>query len=143
MEQNDSINNVVPVSIRMNENGEADGVRVRTLDEDFTIALHDLEGGDGYSFDSAQEKLNELGLDTFNKKQGLIIAAYIEEINAKLTEAGGEPFERDWYTSNELFRPVGVADCTSRGSWYFDGNSGVMYDGYRYYGYFRCRPVLA
>ena len=34
-------NNIKPVSIRYNEEGQPDGVRIRTIDEDFTIALHD------------------------------------------------------------------------------------------------------
>lgn len=34
-------NNIKPVSIRYNEEGKPDGIRIRTLDEDFTIALHD------------------------------------------------------------------------------------------------------
>jgi len=100
-----------PVSVHRDENGNPDGVLVQTLDERFVIELHDIDDGkDDFSFDTAQERLKELGKTTFNKKQGLILAAYIEEINAALVEAGGEPFAKDWYISGELYKPVGCAD---------------------------------
>ena len=119
------------------------GVRVQASGEDFIIALHDLEGGDTYTFDSAADKLKELGLATFNKKQGIVLCMYIEEINVMLEKAGGDPFKKDWYISSELYKPVGVADYVSDVCWCFTGDGGVLYDDYRYYGYFRCRPFLA
>lgn len=131
-----------PVTIEM-EDGKPKGVRVRTLDVDFTLALQDLEGGDCYSFDSAQEKLKELGLRTFNKKEALAVAMYIEEINKAMEEVGGKPFEQDWYTTSELFRRVGCADYIAYYSWYFGGTCGCVNNFVRYYGSFRCRPCLA
>lgn len=121
------------------------GVRVQALGEDYVICPKDLDGGkDNFSYDSAKKRLKELGLDTFNRKQGFIIAIYIEEINAKLGEVGGDKFARDVYVSNELWHPVGssayyLGDYT----WYFSGDYGVLFSNDRYYGNFRCRPVLA
>lgn len=132
-----------PLAVVYDENGKPMGIRVRTLDVDFTLALQDLEGGDCYSFDSAQEKLKELGLRTFNKKEALAVAMYIEEINKAMEEVGGKPFEQDWYTTSELYRRVGCADFSAFNSWYFGGTFGcVDYNG-RSYGRFRCRPCLA
>lgn len=132
-----------PLSVVYDENGKPMGIRVRTLDVDFTLALQDLEGGNCYSFDSAQEKLKELGLRTFNKKEALAVAMYIEKINKAMEEVGGKPFEQDWYTTSELYRRVGCADYNARASWYFYGTNGCVDYGYRYSGYFRCRPCLA
>lgn len=133
-----------PVSVHRDENRNPDGVLVQTLDERFVIELHDIDDGkDNFSFDTAQERLKELGKTTFNKKQGLILAAYIEEINAALVEAGGEPFAKDWYISGELYKPVGCADCGGYDSWCFSGPYGCFNVSGRYDGYFRCRPVLA
>lgn len=133
-----------PVSVHRDENGNPDGVLVQALDERFVIELHDIdEGKDNFSFDTAQERLKELGKTTFNKKQGLILAAYIEEINTALVEAGGEPFAKDWYTSGELYKPVGCADYYGSYSWFFTGSNGCFNDTDRSYGIFRCRPVLA
>ena len=133
-----------PVSVHRDENGNPDGVLVQTLDERFVIELHDIDDGkDDFSFDTAQERLKELGKTTFNKKQGLILAAYIEEINTALVEAGGEPFAKDLYTSGELYKPVGCADYGGLNSWVFSGRSGCFYTDLRFGGNFRCRPVLA
>ena len=124
-------------------NGE-NWVRVCALSEDFIIGLYDLDSGkDDFSYDSAMARLKELDLDTFNRKQGFIIAIYIEAINAKLIEAGGDKFAEDWYVSNELWKPVGSSDkYSSDYSWDFGGRSGVLYYDRRCYTYFRCRPVI-
>ena len=133
-----------PVSIHYGENNTPDGVLVQTLDERFVIELHNIDEGKGdFSFNTAQQRLKELGKTTFNKKQGLILAAYIEEINAALVEAGGEPFAKGLYTSGELYKPVGCADYNGNFSWYFNGSNGCFITGStRYGGGFRSRPVL-
>ena len=120
-------------------------VRVQAMGEDFIIAPHDLDGGkDDFDYDTAIARLKELGLDTFNRMQGFIIATLIEEINAKLVEAGGDKFAEDIYVSSELWRPVGSsADCDGYNAWYFPGTYGCFYSSSRYYSYFRSRPVLA
>lgn len=136
-------NNQDAVISIITDNNNNKWVRVEALGEDFCIATEDLNDRDNMTYDEAMEELKEVGLDTFNRKQGFIIAIYIETINAKLKEAGGKEFERDWYTSNELWKPVGRADYIGYYSWYFLGNGGCFNYDYRYYGGFRCRPVLA
>ena len=126
---------------------EKDGnkwVRVQALGEDFIIATEDINDRNDMTYDEAMSELKELGLDTFNRMQGFLIAIYIEEINKALEEAGGKKFAKDWYVSSELWRPVGsCADCNGGYSWYFYGYSGCFYSIIRYNGNFRCRPVLA
>ena len=132
-----------PVSIHYREDNTPDGVLVQTLDESFVVELHDLDNGkSNFSFDTANERLKELGKTTFNRRQTLILLAYIEEINAALVEAGGEPIARDWYTTSELYKSVGGADYFAGNSWFFYGCNGCFDHNGRYIGNFRCRPVL-
>ena len=132
------------ISIVENADGEK-WVRVQALGEDFVVAPKDLDGGnDNFTYDSAKERLAELKLDTFNRKQGFIIAIYIEAINAKLAEVGGDEFATDWYVSSELRKPVGsTADYHGNSTWSFYGGGGVLNNFSRYNDYFRSRPVLA
>lgn len=128
-------------------NGEK-WVRVQALGEDFVIAPKDLEDSKGVmidrDYDTLMKRLKELNLDTFDRKQGLIIAIYAEQINDKMIEAGGNKFAADWYVSKELWHPVGSsADFSGHNSWCFYGNGGCFNDGYRCLGIFRSRPVLA
>lgn len=137
------INN--PAVISLVDFKGAKWVRVQALGEDFVVAPEDLDdGADHFSFDSAQEKLKELGLATFNRMQGFLIAIYIEEINKALEEAGGKKFAKDIYISSELWHPVGsCADYGGYRSWYFVGDFGCFSAIGRSFGGFRCRPVLA
>lgn len=128
-------------------NGEK-WVRVQALGEDFVIAPKDLEDSKGVmvdrDYDTLMKRLKELNLDTFDRKQGLIIAIYAEQINDKLIEAGGNKFAEDWYVSKELWHPVGSsADYSGHHSWFFYGSYGCFGSSSRYYGIFRSRPVLA
>ena len=135
------------LSIDTDMEGNPLGVRVQALGENFVISLHDAENGkDNFSYDSAMEWLKEHGQQTVNRKQAAIICTYIDEINDKLTEAGGEPFARDWYITNELYVPREKRSCADYDailSWYFIGTYGCLTYIYRSYGYFRCRPSLA
>ena len=64
-----------PVSIHRTD-GTPDGVLVQTLDEKFVVELHDLDNGkSNFSFDTANERLKELGKTTFNRRQTLILLA--------------------------------------------------------------------
>lgn len=118
-------------------------VRVEALGEDFCIAPKDINDRNDMTYDEAMKALEAAGVTTFDKKQGLLLAIYIEQINAKLTEAGGDAFKKDWYVSRELWKPVGCADCNASNSWYFYGSYGSFDYDYRYYGFFRSRPFLA
>ena len=132
-----------PVSIHYSEKNTPDGVLVQTRDESFVVELHDLDNGKfNFSFKTANERLKELVKTTFNRKQALILLCYIEEVNAALVEAGGEPIAKDWYTTSELYKSIGCADYGAGVSWCFYGNGGCFGRDPRYGGYFRCRPVI-
>lgn len=139
-------NNGATITI-VERNGEK-WVRVQALGEDFVIAPKDLEDNKGVmvdrDYDTLMKRLKELNLDTFDRKQGLIIAIYAEQINNKLIEAGGNKFAADWYVSKELWHPVGSsADYGGNNSWYFNGYNGCFDVTTIYNSYFRSRPVLA
>ena len=131
-----------PVSIHYGEDNTPDGVLVQTLDEKFVVELHDLDGKSDFNFNTANVLLKVLGKTTFNRRQALVLLTYIEEVNAALVEAGGEPIAKDWYTTSELYKPVGCADYDADHSWCFHGNYGGFDYTYRCIGIFRCRPVL-
>lgn len=121
-------NTIKPVSIRYNEDGQPVGVRIRTLDEDFIIALHD----------ACNHKLNAdearaLG-QAMTLKQAHILCAYLDEVQQTLEDAGGDRLD-GWY--------ITCADYDAHSTWYFGSTYGCVCINYRYYGYFRSRPVLA
>ena len=64
--------------------------------EDFVISLHDAENGGEKDFDEWQQYYKQNNCRTFNRKQACIIAAYLDEINNKLVEAGGDKLDK-WY----------------------------------------------
>ena len=117
-----------PVSIRTNEDGKPIGVRIQTLDEDFTIALHDA-----CDHDVTADEARALG-QAFTLKQAHILCAYLDEVQEALEEAGGDRLD-GWY--------ITCADCNASLSWYFDSTYGCVDYISRYNTYFRSRPVLA
>ena len=124
-------NTIKPVSIRYNEDGQPDGVRIRTLDEDFTIALHDA-----CDYDITADEARALG-QAMTLKQAHILCAYLDEVQQTLEDAGGDRLD-GWY--------VTCADYDAHHTWYFNSTNGCVglngrYNGY--YGSFRSRPVLA
>lgn len=127
--------------------GKFDGVRVQTLGEDFIIGLHDLDDGkSNFSYNDAMSSLKEHNMTTFNRKQSLLVCFYLDEINDKLKEAGGEAFSDDWYTTNELYIPKekrSSADYYPSNCWCFNGAKGcIYYYTQRCEPYFHCRPVM-
>lgn len=121
-------NSTKPVSIRMDEDGEPVGIRIQTLDEDFTLALHDA-----CDHDLTADEARALG-QAPTKKQANIICAYLDEIQAALEEAGGDRLD-GWY--------VTCADYLANTSWSFVSNGGCVDYYTRYVAVFRSRPVLA
>ena len=119
---------IKPVSIRMNEDGEPMGVRIQTLDEDFTIALHDA-----CDHNINADEARALG-QAPTKKQALIICAYLDEIQDTLEKAGGDRLD-GWY--------ITCADYNAYSTWVFYSAGGCIYSNTRYGTYFRSRPVLA
>ena len=122
-------NNIIkPVSIRYNEDGQPVGVRIRTLDEDFTIALHDA-----CDHDLTADEARALG-QAMTPKQAHILCAYLDEVQQTLEDAGGDRLD-GWY--------ITCADYLAFFSWYFSSAVGCVTYRNRYYGLFRSRPVLA
>lgn len=121
-------NTIKPVSIRYNEDGQPVGVRIRTLDEDFTIALHDA-----CDHDITADEARALG-QAMTLKQAHILCAYLDEVQQTLEDAGGDRLD-GWY--------VTCADYNAYAAWCFDGTYGCVIRNYRSNGYFRSRPVLA
>ena len=121
-------NQTKPVSIRMDEDGKPVGIRIQTLDEDFTIALRDA-----CDHDLTADEARALG-QAPTKKQANIICAYLDEIQAALEEADGDRLD-GWY--------VTCADVNANLTWYFSSYIGCVSYNNRYYTIFRSRPVLA
>lgn len=99
---------VSPISVKPDEivtihkrNGKPDGVRVHVGDEDFIIALRDAFDGEEKNWNEATELLAKEGKAMFSKKQGFLIAAYIDDINEALQAAGGTPLCGWYWTSTE------------------------------------------
>lgn len=121
-------NQTKPVSIRMDEDGKPVGIRIQTLDEDFTIALHDA-----CDHDLTADEARALG-QAMTLKQAHILCAYFDEVQQTLEDAGGDRLD-GWY--------ITCADYYADSTWYFNSTCGCVNSYYRYYGYFRSRPVLA
>ena len=104
------------------------GVRICVGDEDFVIALHDAEGE--YEWNEVVDKFGDQ-LPTV--KQAHIISAYLDEIQAKLKDAGGDELDGWLWTRSEL-----SADF----AWLYGGKYGNVYYGGKYDST-GVRPVLA
>lgn len=104
-----------PVTIHLNKNGEPDGVLVQTIDESFIVALHDAENGREMTWKEAVDNYGDTSLP--NKKEAAIICAYLDEINAALKEAGGDPLDR-WYWTGTEYR--------AHSAWLCYGTSGCL-----------------
>lgn len=121
-----------PVTILKDADGQAVGVMVETLDERFALELHPIDGGMGYTWSDAMERLKELGKDGFNEKQGKIIAVYHEEIDAALEEAGGDKLGWEW----------AVGEYNGYIAWFYYPDCGALGINDKYYS-FQVRPLLA
>ena len=127
--------NEKPVSVVYDEDKNPIGIRIKTLDEDFSLSLKNLGGHDKqYEWKEMMELLKEKGLTTFNYKQAHIIAAYKDEVDKLLEEVDGEPMNDHCFWS--------VSECHSGGAWYYYGNSGIVLN-YSKYNSFSVRPLLA
>lgn len=104
-------NPVEPVTV-VERDGEQ-WVRVCALGEDFIIAAHDYKDGDKTKF--TWEEACKIG--TFNLKQGYIILALLDDINAKLKEIGGKSLDSSYWSSSKY---------SSYGAWYVGFGSGSV-----------------
>ncbi len=102
------------------------GVRFCIGDVDMFIEAHDIDDGKDYKWPDAMKRLKEIGKETFSHKQGLLMAAYRDEINAALREIGGDELKDYCWTSTEY---------GTNGAWnvYF-ANGYVIYDN-KYYSF--------
>ena len=121
-----------PVTILKDADGKAVGVMVETLDEHFALELHPIDNGKGYTWPDAMERLKELGKEGFNEKQGKIIAAYHEEIDAALEEAGGDKLGWEWT----------CGEYTGRNAFFYSPPHGALNYDYEFY-IFQVRSLLA
>lgn len=87
-----------PVSIHYDENGNADGILIQTLDQSFILDLHDAEGGKQMNWMDAMKKYK---MPTI--QQWLLVMVYKDEVNKCLVEAGGEELKTDdcYWSSSE------------------------------------------
>lgn len=124
-----------PVSVVYDEDKNPIGIRIKTLDEDFSLSLKNLGGHDKqYKWKEMMKLLKEKGLTTFNYKQAHIIAAYKDEIDKLLEEVGGEPMNDHCFWS--------VSEYYSGTAWCYSGYSGTVTD-YDKDNSFSVRPLLA
>lgn len=124
-----------PVSVVYDEDKNPIGIRIKTLDEDFSLSLKNLGGHDKqYEWKEMMELLKEKGLTTFNYKQAHIIAAYKDEIDKLLEEVDGEPMNDYCFWS--------VSEYSGGSAWCYVGGSGVV-DFYVKLYSFSVRPLLA
>lgn len=119
-----------PVSIHYDAEGNPDGVRVKTLDEDFIIVLEDAEEGREMNWATAMEKYGNV---LPNRKQASIICAYLDDIKKAMKEAGGDDLD-GWYWT--------CAEYDAYSAWFYSGDSGGLGYTDKYY-MLSVRPVLA
>ena len=88
-----------PVSIHYDENGNADGILIQTLDQSFILDLHDAEGGKQMNWMDAMKKYK---MPTI--QQWLLVMVYKDEVNKCLVEAGGDELKTDdgYWSSSEF-----------------------------------------
>jgi hypothetical protein len=112
--------NEKPVSVVYDEDKNPIGIRIKTLDEDFSLSLKNLGGHDKqYEWKKMMELLKEKGLTTFNYKQAHIIAAYKDEVDKLLEEVDGEPMNDNCFWS--------VSECDSYYAWFYFGDYGTVF----------------
>lgn len=95
-----------PVSIHYDENGNADGIIIQTLDQSFILDLHDAEGGKQMNWRDAMKKYK---MPTI--QQWFLVMVYKDEVNKCLVEAGGEELKTDDYYWSS-------SEYGSGGAWY-------------------------
>ena len=118
-------NELKPVSVFVDENGKK-WVRVRTLDLDFKIDLHDYKEGNKarFTWHELMERAKEGKIRMIDKKKVKAIYLYIDEVNAALKEAGGEELKGWYWTETE-------SQYYSYNAWIFIGTHGCLGYGYK------------
>ena len=108
-------NNEQPYLSIAYEAGEASGVRITGLGEDFVVALHDdIRDGKEVTWDEACK------LNAPTKKQAALMFAVWGELNAMLQEAGGDRLD----DGNYRWTSTGYTDNRA---WFYYGTHGSLY----------------
>lgn len=124
---------ITPIVSIAEQDGEK-GVRLCVGDVDIFIEAHDLDNSKEYDWDNAIARLKEIGKRTFDKREMHLIAAYIDEINEKLREIGGDELMGYYWASSER---------SATGAWavnFSPSFAGYVYGSNKYYGS-AVRPV--
>lgn len=113
----------VPIVSIAEQDGQK-GVRFCIGDVDMFIEAHNLDDGKEYEWPDAMKRLKEVGKETFSHKQGLLMAAYRDEINAALREIGGDELKGYYWPSTEYNTSI---------AWNVSFTSGHVYSTYKCY----------
>lgn len=109
-----------PVSIYEMPNGKK-VIRVRSLDEDFLLDPNLIDNGKWYTFKEAMERLKEIGLTTYNKKEALLVSAYHDEIEKAIEVLNGDKLNWEW----------SVSSFTAYNAWSCYGIEGTVGSSYK------------
>lgn len=90
----------VPIVSIAEQDGQK-GVRFCIGDVDMFIEAYNLDNGEVFEWKKAMARLEEVGKRTFDKHEMYLIAAYKDEINAKLKEIGGDELKGYCWTSTK------------------------------------------
>ena len=82
---------------RIDSDGTPDGVLVRSYDCNVLLTLEDANGGQIMTHDEA---VGKYGGFLPSRKQAALICMYIDEVNAALKEAGGQPLDSAYWTAD-------------------------------------------
>lgn len=125
---------LTPIVSIAEQNGEK-GVRLCVGEVDIFIEAHNLDNGEKFDWKKAMARLEEVGKCTFTKHEGTLIAAYIDLINEKLREIGGEELDGIFWSSTEY---------GSNTAWYINSSGGIyVYYATGKYSSFTVRPCAA
>lgn len=90
-----------PVSPYFDKDNNFIGVRVKALEEDFVIMAHDFKGGKYMTWQETMDALKKEGFTTWNMRQLSLTIYYRDEIDAVLTEYGGDSLDNWYWTAAE------------------------------------------
>lgn len=122
-----------PVTPYFDKDNNFIGVRVKALEEDFVIMAHDFMGGKYMTWQKTMDALKKKGFTTWNMRQISLTIYYRNEIDAVLTECGGDPLNR-WYWT--------CAEYSAGGAFFYYGYDGSLLGNVKNNPYFS-RALLA
>ena len=109
-----------PVSPYFDKDNNFIGARVKALEEDFVIMAHNFKGGKYMTWQETMDALKEKGFTTWNMRQISLTIYYRDEIDAVLTEYGGDPLNRWYWTAAEY--------SANYAFYYYGYNGGLIYN---------------